>query len=206
MSRKSWNIAIFTPFSSSNGHWTPRNWGHQLLDLWERNVVPFLSDIGFKLLSPDPSFVGLDTQNIRNVFSWSKVRSAGRSLQHQWLFKCEAMLYVALCIPFSIDGAFPDVQDVFLFQNRWSWGHSVSDFLKDLNYVHKQLLCFAETMTVQIYVEELYSEVAPLSSRLTNSSDCGHNTLWWSEVARFLDSGAVTVVHWYPNKWNDDCR
>ena len=47
------------------------NWGDQLLDLWERNVVPFLSDRGF---------LGL-LCCIWNVFRWWNIWTAGRSVQ-----------------------------------------------------------------------------------------------------------------------------
>ena len=51
-----------------------------MLDLWERKVVAFLSDIGFNLLnSPWSHFV---FHYVANVLSWWKVWTAGRPLQH----------------------------------------------------------------------------------------------------------------------------
>ena len=46
--------------------------------LWERNVVPFSSDIGLSLLhSPGSSLMYFVFHDAANVFSWGKVWTAG---------------------------------------------------------------------------------------------------------------------------------
>jgi len=52
------------------------NWGEQLLDLWETNVIPFL------LTAPGSSLLHFKFHHASNIFSWWNVYTAGRPVRH----------------------------------------------------------------------------------------------------------------------------
>lgn len=115
------------------------NWGNQLLEFWETNVV------WYRILASPQSWVWFV------IFLISKVWTAGRPLQHhdRWSvpfstvmmknarYGWEHMLLQNLYIPFMIDGAFPDARaanfigaDALLYYQRcrlFNWILNLSD-------------------------------------------------------------------------------
>ena len=66
--------------SSNNSRQTSGNWGDKLLDLWERNVVSFLSDIGYNLGS-----ITLCASNIFNLWKRPDCRKVSPVLLLLWV-------------------------------------------------------------------------------------------------------------------------